>query len=425
MRPVLEMGVGAGARGRRVRTWGALVVALAVVPIQAAAEATDAAGWRERSRLTGRWGGARDAFEARGVDVFAQYTAGFWSNLHGGFERGTRFEGFARFGVDLDPEPSLGWEGGRIFLDWISYHGGQPSSELLGVFDTTFLSGHEAGTSFRFYNLYVEQQWLDGRLVVKGGQLAADEDFFVSEYASTLLNASFGFLGVGRVRQIGPFYPLAAPGLYAAARSRAGWFAHVGAYLADVGEDEFDNHGFDWDFTNGGFYMGELGVERRPFGRRGVYYLGAAGTTASLPGFSTRSVVGGKAAVYAVVDQVLWTRDDGAPRLGGFLRLQYLPSEDSSVVHWYLDGGLELRNPWRPRDALSFGFVYLGFGRDYVAALRSAGEDVSDEQGTFELVYRAQLTPWLTLQPDLQYFVDPHFSRRNAFALGLRVVVDL
>jgi porin len=195
--------------------------------------------------------------------------------------------------------------------------------------------------------------------------------------------------------------------------------------VADVGDDEFDNHGFDWDFSNGGFYMGEVGVERQLFGLRGRYYLGAAGTTASLPDFSTQSMVGGKAAVYGVVDQVLWARDDGAPRLSGFFRLQYLPSEHSSVVHWYLDGGLELRNPWRPRDALSFGFVYISFGRDYVAALRSAGGDVSDEQGTFELVYRAQLTPWLTLQPDLQYFVDPHFSRRNAFAVGLRVVVDL
>jgi porin len=425
MRSVLKLGFGAGARGRRAGLGGALLIALAVAPIPAAAEAGECEGWRERSRLSGRWGGARDALEARGVDLFARYTAGFWSNLHGGFERGTRFEGFARFGLDLDPEPALGWEGGRIYLDWISYHGGQPSSELLGVFDTTFLSGREAETSLRFYNLYVEQQWFDGRLVVKGGQLAADNHFFVSEYASTLLNASFGFLGMGRVQQIGPFYPLAAPGIYAAARSRAGWFARLGAYVADVGEDAFDNHGFDWDFTHGGFYMGELGVERRPFGRRGVYYLGAAGTTASLPDFSARRLAGGKAAVYAVVDQVLWMRDDSTPGLGGFLRLQYLPSEDSSVVHWYLDGGLELGNPWRPGDALSFGFVYLSFGRAYVAALRAAGEDVSDEQGTFELVYRAQLAPWLTVQPDLQYFIDPHFSRRNAFAVGLRVVADL
>jgi porin len=90
-----------------------------------------------------------------------------------------------------------------------------------------------------------------------------------------------------------------------------------------------------------------------------------------------------------------------------------------------VDGGLELRNPWRPHDALSFGFAYLRFGRDYVAALRATGEDVSGYQGSLELVYRAQLAPWLTLQPDVQYFFEPHFSRRDTFAIGLRVVVHL
>jgi porin len=397
-----------------------------VGPTPAAAEAASDEDWLARSRLTGRWGGARDQLEARGVDLFAQYTAGFWSNLRGGFERGTRYEGFARFGLDLDLAPLLDWEGGRIFVDWVSYHGGQPSTELIGSFSTTFLSNREAETFFRFYNVYLEQQWLDGRLTVKGGQLAADDDFFVSEYAGSLLNATFGFLGMGRIQQIGPFYPLAAPGVYAEVRPGAGWFARAGAYVADVGDDEPGNYGFDWDFSNGGFYLGELGIARRPFGRPGRYHLGAAGTTASVADFSTPSAVGGKAAIYGVIDQALWVQR-GEPKLGSFLRFQYLLAEDSDVVHWYVDGGLELSSPWawRPDDALTFGFAYLRFGRDYVAALRSAGVDVSDYQGSFELVYRAQLAPWLTLQPDMQYFFDPHFSRRNAFAIGLRAVIDL
>ena len=36
----------------------------------------------------------------------------------------------------------------------------------------------------------------------------------------------------------------------------------------------------------------------------------------------------------------------------------------------------------------------------------------------------APLAPWLTLQPDVQYIFDPHLSRRNAFAIGLRAVID-
>jgi len=426
MRPVPKVQLGVRMQGRPAAAWGALFAALLMGPTPVAAEPANGEGWLARSHLTGRWGGARDELEARGVHLFARYTAGFWSNLRGGFERGTLYEGFARFGLDMDLAPLLEWEGGRIYADWLSYHGGQPSTELVGAFDTTFLSNHEAETSFRFYNIYLEQQWLDGKLKIKGGQLAADDDFFVSEYAGSLLNATFGFLGMGRVQQIGPFYPLAAPGVYAAVRPGAGWFAHAGAYVADVGEDEFGNHGFDWDFSNGGFYLGEFGIERGLFGRPGRYYLGAAGTTASVADFSTLGEVGGKAAIYGVMDQALWV-EAGEPKLGSLLRFQYLLSDDSDVVQWYVDGGLELRRPWagRPDDALTFGFAGLCFGDDYVAVRRSSGEDVSDSQSSFELVYRAQLAPWFSVQPDIQYFIDPHYSRRNAFALGLRVVVDL
>lgn len=96
-----------GAHGRRASAWGALFVALLLGPAAAVAEAANGEGWLARSRLSGRWDGARDELEARGVDLFAQYTAGFWSNLRGGFERGTRYEGFAHIGLGLELAPLL------------------------------------------------------------------------------------------------------------------------------------------------------------------------------------------------------------------------------------------------------------------------------------------------------------------------------
>ena len=45
MRSVLKRGIGAGARGRRAGLGGALLIALAVGPIPAAAEAPDGEGW--------------------------------------------------------------------------------------------------------------------------------------------------------------------------------------------------------------------------------------------------------------------------------------------------------------------------------------------------------------------------------------------
>jgi carbohydrate-selective porin OprB len=50
---------------------------------------------------------------------------------------------------------------------------------------------------------------------------------------------------------------------------------------------------------------------------------------------------------------------------------------------------------------------------------------VSRRQSVLELTYLLQLTGWLTLQPDFQFFFDPHLSRRDATVIGLRAVIEL
>jgi len=42
-----------------------------------------------------------------------------------------------------------------------------------------------------------------------------------------------------------------------------------------------------------------------------------------------------------------------------------------------------------------------------------------------ELFYKAQLTPYIMVQPDLQYIVNPGGENRDAFVGGLRFEVLL
>ncbi len=92
-----------------------------------------------------------------------------------------------------------------------------------------------------------------------------------------------------------------------------------------------------------------------------------------------------------------------------------------------LDAGLKLTGPLpgRNRDILSVGVDFIKFGSDYLSAQRSQGNDVSKHQLTVEFTYRVQVTGWLTVQPDLQVFFDPHFSLRDAIVFGLQTVIDL
>jgi porin len=409
---------------RRLLAGSAATLALAATP--AAAEPAAQPGWRERPHLTGDWGGWRERLAARGIAPGARYTSGFWSNLRGGFQTGTRYDGFAEWWLDADLEALLGWKGGSFRIDWYSYHGGQPSTVLVGSFPTQDVSSHETAKSVRFFQIFLRQTWADGRIAVKAGQLAADSDFFGSEYATALLN--FGFFGLGRTTPIAPFYPLAAPGLYLGARTAdARWDARAGVYSADPGPDVSSNFGFDYSFDNGALFITELGARRHPFGRPGHYAIGAIGTTARLEDYASGGSAKGTFGLYGTIDQLVARPTATRPGLGFFARAVGGPLEERNQLLWYLDLGVQVSRPFpgRDRDVLSLGFARLRFSDAYVASERAAGDNVSRHQSVLELTYRFQVTGWLSLQPDLQLFFEPHFSRRDATVIGLLAAIEL
>jgi len=387
---------------------------------------TRADDWRTRDQFTGDWGGLRSALAERGVAPYANYTTGFWSILHGGFGTATRYEGFASWGLDLDLDPLVGCRGGRFHIGWHSYHGAQPSTDPVGAFPTTAVSGWEGADSLRFYEIYFEQRSFDGRLRLKAGQIASDDDFFVAKHAGALRNATFGFLGLGGALQLGPFYPLAAPGVFLEVTPVEQWSLRGGVYTAFPGQDEPSNIGFDWSFDRGAFAVGELRTHRSPFGLPGTYSAGVVGVTSALRDFETGEDVHGAIGLYAVIDQALSVGAAGTPRLGAFVRGQFAAQPDRIPMHWYLDAGLELADPFpgREHDVLAFALAYLRVSDDFVSNSRSTGNSVTRHQLNLELTYRAQLTGWLQLQPSLQFFFDPTFSRHDAVVFGLSAVID-
>lgn len=412
------------ARRRRAELAAVTLVALGTL---VASSVSARPAWLDRPHLTGDWGGHRTSAADRGIEPGARYTSGFWSNLSGGFETGTTYEGFAEWWLDLDLEALAGWKGGGFHIGWYSYHGGQPSEDLVGLFPTQDLSGHEAEVAVRFYEILLRQTWSEERLVLEVGQLAADTDFFVSDYSTTLLNAGFGFLGLGRFLQIAPFYPLAAPGVYFQALTPSErWELRVGVYTADPGNDESSNFGFGWSFDNGVVGLAELRVHGGAWGRRGDLAVGVLATNATVDHYQTGDTITGAYGLFGMIDQLLIERTATRPGLGLFVRGYGVPQSERSQINWYVDGGLELTRPFagRDEDVVSLGVTHLRLASDYVAAQASAGEPVEVSQTIVELTYRFQATGWLTLQPDLQLVFDPAFSGQDATVIGLRAVVD-
>jgi len=144
--------------------------------------------------------------------------------------------------------------------------------------------------------------------------------------------------------------------------------------------------------------------------------------------------------VYAVMDRGLW-HDSGADRiLGIFLRLGATPS-DRNLVAFYADAGLNFKGLIAGRADDMFGLALAvaqisnsASGLDWDQR-RSSGINtpIGDAESVLEATYRVQMTPWWTVQPDLQFIRHPggHVAPSNqpskaipnAVLMGLRSAV--
>ncbi len=118
------------------------------------------------------------------------------------------------------------------------------------------------------------------------------------------------------------------------------------------------------------------------------------------------------------MDQAIW-RDEQDPEsvLRLFGQAATSNAATSPMRRWY-SVGLVKQKPFasRPHDTIAFGYgraVLNSRTRDLQeSAATSLGESeiiasLDNGEQMLELNYGAQVTPWLLLRPDLQYYIEP------------------
>jgi porin len=137
--------------------------------------------------------------------------------------------------------------------------------------------------------------------------------------------------------------------------------------------------------------------------------------------------------VYGVADASIYQTENGG--LSGFVRIGGGPG-DRNLISLYVDGGLTYKGLFQARGddtaGIAVGYARIGNNaRGLDRDMRMFGNPlfpVRNQEVVLELSYQIALTPWLTLQPDLQAIFNPggHVQnpdgsiRANALVLGLR-----
>jgi porin len=435
-----------------------LGVAALASPVEAEDERDDASILDSVPALS-RIKQARDALADKGVRFSGFYFSDPRANLGGGLSSGATYSGLLKLGLDFDMEKIAGIEGGRIHVDALQIHGRDVSEERIGNILAVNDIGARPGT--RLFELYYEQAFGD-RFSVKVGQLAADEEFIISDYAEDFIGATLGWAAAPseNLPQEGPAYPLASLGAQATWKATEN-FTLVGAiyngYAADPDSEDpqrANKHGLSFRlgdaplvilegrYRYGGEETGLLpgGVKFGGYAHFGDFddlKRGTDGLVLGSPGSNDdprqrrRNVN-----VYALIDQQVWRapggdEDDG---VGIFLRAIGGP-EDRNVINAYFDGGIVAKGlvPGRPDDVIGLAAAYANFSPRLRDADRAADEGAIHKfEAIIEATYKAQIVPGLTIQPTLQYVMRPGGGPRedgggkripNATAFGVTTVM--
>jgi porin len=416
--------------------------------------------------LTGNWGGLRTQLTDRGISLSASEVAEVLGNTSGGHKTGTVFTGRAEFDLDLDLEKLAGWHGATIHANAFQIHGRGLTADTLGgnLLDPSSI---EANRATRLFDAYLEQSLFDNALSIRIGQIAADDEFMLSDYAAVFMNGSFGWpaLAASDLPHGGPGYPLSTPGV------RVKWtgtdfYWQTGVFNGDPaghcdGDPQVCNdNGLTFAADNDVLVISEIGYTitgdlPATFKLAGWYHSGAFADlrydTNGEPIAVTNSspyLRRGNYGIYASVDKRLWREGaNEAQGLGGFLRVSAAPG-DRNTVSFYFDTGLNYIGLFEGHDSdiLGLGFAYArisdrarSFDRDYNRANPSATRPVRDYEAAIELSYSYVAAPWWTIQPDIQYIIHPAgFSAdpnadptlpapamKNAFVLGIRTAIQL
>ncbi|MDF1823709.1 MAG: carbohydrate porin [Verrucomicrobiales bacterium] len=348
------------------------------------------------------------------ITPYFTYAFDYFHNARGGIQNGGSAMGLFDVGAELNLADLFGWKGSTFVVSAFGGHGSDFSGNFTG--DLGVVSNIYTDTNFNIFHLYLELSLGSGESFVRVGQFGIDDDFMSSETASLFLASPFGPFNTQSANMAGPIFPLSAPGAIYNLSPNGNWYLKTGIYAGDAGAGGPRDRGFEWNFGGpSGFTL---------FSEAGAGYGDGAGTlkfggywhSGEFYEYATDTAVDGLGAIYGIMDHCFIDGDGTTVSLDGFIRGSLSGGKDRVTATTQIDAGLVMSDLFAPSDALGVAVSHTTFGDDYL----DATPGVTGAETIIEATYRIQVNDHFAIQPDLQYIVSPHFSGRNAAAVGIR-----
>jgi porin len=418
------------------------------------ASVRDFTPWQEGATALGDWGGYRTKLSKKGIEIGLSSVEEAWGNTVGGLKRGAVATGLIQLATAVDLEKLMQWKGASFYSRWACITGQDPGTTLTGdLFGVSNIAGL---STFRNIELWGQQNFLEDKISIRAGQIVADSEFVISDYAALFINNTFGwpaFLFLS-VPNGGPAYPMGAPGIRVKLQPTES-FSLKAAVFQGVYAQTVNTHGFYWDFNqaSGLFYIGEAAYRYKCSTLPGQVKAGVWGSADSFVNqASATTSLNGDYGIYGIIDQMIYRQPTACDKsgaenknvmpsgddkkvveppsdlgLGTFARVAFEPA-DRNLMTFYFDTGFNYKGllPKRESDVFGVAMTYGGMSSSEIETIQqSYGTAPASMNIIFETTYQAQITPFLSIQPNIQYIIHPGTVQNlpNALVLGIRASV--
>ncbi len=358
---------------------------------------------------TGDWGGARTNLANAGIALGGSWIMEGFDDLAGGAQRGSVGASTLDANVTVDLQKLTALDGAEIYLD-LEDHAGRNPDDLVGDLEGT--DKHNWTPYLQLFEAWYQQKLFGNTLRIKIGKIDANTEFSVinngldflaptTQVTPTLL----GFTTTPDPMPAIDVFWTPTPLFYAAA-------SLADANRADHFLDFSGHPSANEPTEDGKLLIGETGLTWKHLAAwqtDGNLRLGLwdhTGRFTRLDGGTQRDAAGG----YAILDQTLWHPGASAdePRgLRGFLEYAHTDGRISPITT-QLGAGLDWTGPFAIRAQDAIGVTAQN------ERLSTGAEWRYRTEMLMEGFYKAQLTPWAFVQPDLQYIRHPGGRYRDA-----------
>ncbi len=363
------------------------------------------------THLTGNWGGLRNRLFEDGVHIELIYQSEYFANTRGGIttDGASEYRGDLSLFLELHTGKVGWWDSGTFFAHVQSQHGNGITDDFVGDFQV--LSNIDADDFTQLSELWYRHSFDDDRVWLKLGKQETNADFAFVEHGVEFILSSPGF---------SPTIPLVTfpdPDWGLSAGVTVTDWLSVNAGIFQGRPDGGRSLAKTLDNLYGPMVMLEPTVHYQWRGELGHLRIGGwwngdrfdeLDESNPSPGTFGENYGG-----YVTLEQGVWSVEDGAS-IGVFGQYGWSP-EDRNEAAQYIGAGIFCSGVVPGRDDDSFG---LGV---FHVALSDEGGFAEGEETAVELFYKAQLTGWLSIKPDVQYISNPGGTTNDdAVAVGIR-----